>query len=170
MPLDPRTPASIDRAAFIDWDAARTGPPHFVDFGAAVQTQTASRFLPAPPAPPMSLRLGGVRTAVAGRPARLFAADAGESIQFFLDVATPIPDAVYLTARVYSLRGEAVRELYRSERRPAAALSDPVLDRWDGRDAAGRPVPGGMYLLRVEAGLAPGVAVADAERIVGVVR
>ena len=55
--------------------------------------------------------------------------------------------ATAATLRVYDLKGALVREL----RTAAAGTPDPTW-RWDGRDAANRPAPAGVYLLRLEAG------------------
>ncbi|MDQ5975385.1 MAG: hypothetical protein QG661_2594, partial [Actinomycetota bacterium] len=44
-----------DRAVLVQWDAVGVTPGrHFVDFGAAIQTQTASRFWPSGPGAPRS--------------------------------------------------------------------------------------------------------------------
>ncbi len=56
---------------------------------------------------------------------------------------------VSLTARVYDMRGQVVRSLYVEDVRPATSPTDPTKDRWDGRDGADRPVPGGIYILSV---------------------
>ena len=59
-------------------------------------------------------------------------------------LALELPVATTVEAAVYDLAGRRVRELYR-ERASAGRL---VLD-WNGNDAAGRPVPAGLYLVRV---------------------
>lgn len=54
-----------------------------------------------------------------------------------------------LTAEIYDLRGERVRLLYHNLRIPALDLPRFDANRWDGRDARGQMVPGGIYILRV---------------------
>ncbi|MFQ5601281.1 MAG: hypothetical protein ACE5G2_12110 [Candidatus Krumholzibacteriia bacterium] len=110
-------------------------------------------------------------------PTRLLLADAGRDLEFAFRVADPAPAVVYLTASVYSMRGERVADLVRDERRSARTLQepfgrfgDPARDRWDGRDLAGQPVPGGMYVLRVSAGTSPGVTTSRQQRTIAVVR
>ena len=174
--LDPRAVTLVDRAVFVDWDAERQGPPHFVDFGAAVQTQAAARFVPATVASATALRLLNLRSFTNGRPSRLLLPDRGDALAFAFDVGAPAPAQIYLTAAFYSLRGDRVRELYRDEPRTAAlptptsgAFGVPGRDRWDGRDAAGHRIPAGVYVLRLEAGLAPGAAAAELRRAITVV-
>jgi len=175
--LDPRAVTLVDRAVFVNWDAARQGPPHFVDFGAAVQTQAAARFVPATVASATALRIENLRTFAGGSPSRLLLPDAGIDLAFAFDVAPPAPTAIYVTASLYSARGEQVRELYHDSRRVAGtptgvsgAFGDPGLDRWDGRDGAGRDAPAGVYVLRLRAGLAPGAVTSEERRAVTVVR
>jgi hypothetical protein len=177
VPLDPRMVTVVDRAVLVDWDAVRQGAPHFVDFGAAVQTQTSPRFLPASPVSALRLRIENLRTFADGMPSRLLVPDAGLVIAFAFDVAPRLPAAIYVTATLHSMRGDRVRELYRDSHRVAGAPSpttgafgDPQLDRWDGRDGAGRAVPAGVYVLRLSAGLTPGVVESEERRALTVVR
>lgn len=178
MPLDPRQPADVDRVARVAWDEVSVGPQHFVDFGAAVETQASARFLPeAPRAPEPGLRLEEVRTYAGGRASRLLLADAGLDLQFSFRAASPGPSVLYVSASVYSMRGERVKDLYRDRARAPASLpppfgtyGDPALDRWDGLDETGRPVPGGIYVLRISAGTSPGAATTRVQRAITVVR
>jgi hypothetical protein len=177
VPEDRRRPTVVDRAAFVDWDAAKSGPPDFVDFGIAVQTQSAPRFLPTPPAAAQVFQLTNLRTFAGGAPSRLLVPDAGLDLAFAFDIEPPTADVVYLSASVYSLRGDRVAELYRDAPRsagppgpPFGSFGDAVRDRWDGRDAEGRPVPGGVYVLHVAAGTAPGAPTANERRGITVVR
>ena len=73
---------------------------------------------------------------------------------------------VSLTARIYDMRGQVVRSLYVEDVRPAASPNDPAMDRWDGRDGIGRPVPGGIYILSVVEEVGP----SRAKRAFSVVR
>ena len=183
MPQDPRTPAVIDRVARVAWDESGGGPPHFVDFGAAVQTQRAARFLPGAPRRPVPpLLLEEIVTRAAGGPcgaprdSRLLLADAGCRLEFAFRIAEPAPPVVYVSASIFSLQGERVLDLYRDRARTRTsgvqgldAFFDPTLDRWDGKDATGRPVPGGIYVLRISAGASPGGGAERRQRAITVV-
>jgi len=62
-------------------------------------------------------------------------------------IAIDLPEAeVYLTVRIYDRLGREVRRLVDGERWPAHSRI-----AWDGRDAAGRVAPTGMYVLLIEA-------------------
>ena len=158
--LDPRSPVDIDRAARIAWDENVTAAaPAFVDFAAAVQTQSAARFVPEAPAGAIPLSVRELQTFDTGRPSALLLGDAGRVLEFRFAVGPPDPVQLYVTARVLSLRGERVRELYRDSRRTAGGdgtFVDRALDVWDGRDGHGRPVPGGVYVLQLRAASSPG--------------
>lgn len=178
LSLDTRRPSVLDKGAFVDWDATRaSAEPRFVDFGAAVQTQAAARFVPAAPAPPVGARLLNLRTFTNGAPSRLLLAGAGLDLTFAFDVEPMNAATLFVSASVYSLRGDRVRVLYRDVPRqpvtapaPFGAFGDPALDRWDGRDAEGRSAPGGLYVLRLGGGPAPGVETSAEERAITVVR
>lgn len=59
-----------------------------------------------------------------------------------------LPTASMVQVRISDPSGRLVRHLLNREFRPAGA----VRLVWDGRDDAGRPLPGGVYLYAVEAG------------------
>jgi hypothetical protein len=149
-----------------------------VDFGAAVQKQLAPRLLPSgPTVVPAALGVQGLRTYAGNRASRLLLADAGLDLAFAFDVALPSPDVLFVSASVLTTRGERVVDILRDARRtrgtpvaPFGAFSDPAADRWDGRDASGRPVAAGMYVLRLRATLAPGGTTTESERTITVVR
>jgi len=63
----------------------------------------------------------------------------------FIRYALPEPSQV--TLRIYDVSGRLVRELEKGMR---SAGANSV--RWDGRDESGRPVAGGVYFYRLEAG------------------
>ncbi len=63
---------------------------------------------------------------------------------------------IALTAHVYDGSGNLVRTLYTEDRRLASDPNNPDLDQWDGRDANGRMVKGGIYVLSVISGELPG--------------
>lgn len=176
LPLEPRSAAVLDRAARVDWDADRDGR---VDFGAAVQTQAQARFVPdAPRAADARFEIVALETFRADRPsvgARTLFPEAAVDLGFRFRVSEPAPATVYVTASVYSMRGERIVELLRDAARSCDPQQAPYCfgsasrDRWDGRDASGRAVPGGMYLLRVTAGLRPGIESTRAQRTIAVV-
>ena len=170
-----RDVVDVDRAAHVQWDATPPGAGrHFVDFGAAIQTQAAARFLPSPPgATPAALSLRGLQTQSGGRDTRLLLADAGLDLAFVFDVPAPPPAALYLTARVLSVRGEHIRDLYRDVRRVPDAQGrfvNPASDRWDGRDKRGQAVNAGMYVLQLRASLSPGGTTVEDQFTIAVVR
>jgi len=173
-PPDAGLTTDMDRWVRVDWDAGRDG---FVDFAAAVQTQTAPRFEPTPVAAPEGVRLTAMRTFARGQPSGLVLVEAGLAFTFAFDIASPVPSEIYVHAAVYSLQGERVRTLYQDARRtpvtpaaPFGAFGDPSADRWDGRDDRGTAVAGGIYVLRVNAGPTPGRITSHVQRPVTVVR
>ena len=180
LPLEARSLVVVDRAARVDWDANFERPPLYVDFGAAVQTQVAARFVPAAPsAATAPFAIVGLETFRADAPStrtRVLFPEADIDLGFAFRVSEPAPAAVYVSAHIYSMRGERVADLVRDELRSCVAQPAPhgcfgaaARDRWDGRDRNGRPVPGGMYLLRVTAGLRPGIELVRAQRTIAVV-
>jgi flagellar hook assembly protein FlgD len=58
-----------------------------------------------------------------------------------------LPRSERTVARIYDLRGRLVRELIDGPR-PAGRQSMV----WDGLNAGGRPVPGGVYFVHLESG------------------
>ena len=104
---------------------------------------------------------------------RVFAPDNAEDASFTLrfdewdDVNT-----VFVTARVHSVDGSLVRVLYEDAPRNVvnSALAASLNDRWDGRDAHGRIVNGGVFVLSVEWGLVRGERAGRATAGVAVAR
>lgn len=90
---------------------------------------------------------------------RVFAPDGGEEATFTvaLEGASSVDD-LFVTARVYGVDGRLVRVLYEDAVRAVAGsvLAASPDDRWDGRDAGGRVVPGGVYVVSFEWGLTRG--------------
>jgi hypothetical protein len=147
-----------------DTGLGRGGPDGIPDWDVAPTSRSeAGRFRFKYPVP-----IVGVRFAVDDlefdRPA--FAPDRGEDIAFRFAVTPPVSPTdplaiagartVDVTANVFDLRGRFVRNLYIADRRSALPTpsepfdpSRPALDRWDGRDADGRAVPPGIYVLRL---------------------
>jgi hypothetical protein len=81
-------------------------------------------------------------------------------------------EQIYATARVYSVDGTLVRVLYENVARTivGSTLAVDARDRWDGLDANGRIVPGGVYVVSFEWGLASGELVGRATAGVAVAR
>lgn len=90
---------------------------------------------------------------------RVFAPDRGEDAVYTvtLEGANSV-DEVFVTARVYAADGRLVRVLYEDAMRDVAGsvLAVSPDDRWDGRDAGGNVVPGGVYVVAFEWGLTRG--------------
>lgn len=62
-------------------------------------------------------------------------------------LAFSLPAAAHVVLDVFDARGRRVRRLLDEPRSSGLFTTD-----WDGRDAAGRPLPGGLYLVRLLAG------------------
>jgi hypothetical protein len=109
----------------------------------------------------------GVRPVV-----RTFAPDRGESVEFGLSSDAGTPLRVFVSARVYTMDGRLVRVLYEDDERVVdpGANAPAALDRWDGTDAAGRAVAGGMYAINVVWGQARGAKEGASNAAVAVVR
>jgi hypothetical protein len=82
---------------------------------------------------------------------KLIAPGTGASLDFLISLNPPdYQQPVYLTGRVYSSNGRLLRNLFHDE--PHVLATGPVLKSWDGRDADGNIVPGGIYVLAVSGG------------------
>jgi hypothetical protein len=158
--------AEIDLDRNDDTGLGHGGPDGIPDWGVGPTTDrtgTDPRFRFKYPVP-----IVGVRFDLAdlefNRPA--FAPDRGERLDFRFRINPPVSPTdplavagartVDLTANLFDMRGRFVRNLYISDRRNAIpspefphGLSNPDLDTWDGRDASGRIVPPGVYILRL---------------------
>jgi hypothetical protein len=178
LPDQARNLAVLDRSVVVDW-ADASGD--FVAFGAAVQSQ-ATRFVPQGTAPdgPV-IRFTRLETydldSPGTPPTRLLLADAGHQLGFVFDFEDNGLQQVYVSASIYSMRGEPMRVLYENSRRsvtnalfPWARFSDPLVDRWQGDGRYGASLDAGMYLLRVNAGPSPGIVTARQQRTIVVVR
>ena len=177
---DPTSPASatlpsfIDRWVRVEWDADRDGSPAL---GAAVQTQTVPRFEPAAAVASQGVRLQALHCFTRGQPSTLVLTEAGLAFTFAFEVAEPAPASIFLSAILYSVQGTRARTLFQDATRmrsspmaPYGPFGDPNADRWDGRDDAGRPVPGGTYVLRLSAGATAGTPTSQVQRTITVVR
>ena len=178
LSLDPTLPVDIDRAARLDWSSA--GPPHFVRFGFALQEQTAPRFVPDSPgtSPAAGVFEVDVVTFRDGDPSqaptRLVVPDRALAVGFALRPRGTVPAVLYVTSVISTLQGERIVELLQDEPvscsgSGVACSTVPARWRWDGRDAAGRPVRGGYYVLRLTAGTSPGTQAVRAQRTLAVV-
>lgn len=171
--------AVLDRCVSVDW-ADASG--RFVAFDAAIQSQSGPRFVPqgvtAASKPIRFARLDTHDLDSPGAPAtRLLLADAGHELGFVFDFVDDGLQQVYVSAILYSMRGEPMRVLYENSMRsssvaapPWGRFSDPALDRWNGQGRHGVSVDAGMYVLRVNAGPSPGVVTARQQRTIVVVR
>jgi len=180
LPLSDRDAVRLDRAAHIDWRGASAGP--FVAFGAAVQTQTTPRFVPDSTGTrraPLTFRLFETYDlqGTLNQPTRLLLADAGHEVGFVFDFEDATLEQVYVSAVIFSMRGEPMQVLYENSLRrtavgmaPWGRFSNPDEDRWNGEGRRGTSVDAGMYLLRVTAGLTPGAVSARQQRTLVVVR
>lgn len=80
------------------------------------------------------------------------------------------PVQYYLTGEVYSIAGDRVRVLFRDRAQWFEPGVMPPEDVWDGRDDSGEFVDGGIYVLSVTGGYAPGATDYTARKPVSVVR
>jgi hypothetical protein len=148
-----KTRVALDRWLDIPADADDNGVP---DPGVAPVAAVTVRPNAAPTAP----RTGaGTLDIALGASPRVFAPDRGEASNLAVSVlSSGSAQQVYATARVYSIDGSLVRVLYENVPRAivGAALAPDTRDRWDGLDADGRVVPGGVYVVSFEWGLASG--------------
>lgn len=148
---------TIDNWAIIDIDAVdnvtgAAGPDGLPDFD--INPKDRTRFVVRPPVTPLRFEFQRFDF---DRP--YFAPDRGEQVRFTFDLKPRLPESqafrkVQLSAGVYDMRGRLVRRLYTKDSpdNPPRLAIDPVnpdIDLWDGRDADGRIVDGGLYLLRM---------------------
>jgi hypothetical protein len=59
-----------------------------------------------------------------------------------------LPNAETVTLEIYNAVGQLIRTLVEDETLAAGIHTR----RWDGRDQSGRPVPSGLYMVRLTAG------------------
>ncbi len=106
---------------------------------------------------------------------RSFAPDDGEVVMVSLcRKDEPVDGAVFVSARVYSISGELVRLLYkdRTYETPSVFLPGGTGNggSWDGTDRRGEIVPGGIYIIEVDWGPAPGARTGSTRKAIVVVR
>ena len=130
------------------------GPDGVADWDVSPDSRVSFRFRP----PITAAVTRGLRFSLKelrlDRPA--FRPDRGEKMTFEI-VLDPPPDpfndfhqitTIELESAIYDVRGRFVRNLYTSENRNVLNVVRPAIDTWDGRDAGGRPVPPGIYVVR----------------------
>ena len=160
-----KTRVRLDRWLSIPADGNDDGVP---DFGVSPRTLVSVE----PEDDITGSRLERTDAALGVSP-RVFAPDRAEDASFTLrfDDWTDVGQ-VFVTARVHSVDGSLVRVLYEDAPRSVvnSALVASLNDRWDGRDAHGRIVHGGVYVLSVEWGLVRGERAGRATAGVAVVR
>lgn len=162
-----KTRVALDRWLAIPADADGDGVP---DAGVAPVAAVTVR----PNAAPTQPRAGaGTLDFTLGASPRVFAPDRGEASNLAVGVqSSGAVEQIYATARVYSVDGTLVRVLYENVARTivGSTLAVDARDRWDGLDANGRIVPGGVYVVTFEWGLASGELVGRATAGVAVAR
>lgn len=130
------------------------GPDGIPDWDVSPSERVTFRY--APPITAVRFSIGDITL---DRPA--FKPDLGDGVRFLvrldppLDPNEPIDVArrAIFSANVYDASGRWVRNLFLNENvqaiRASEALNETGLARWDGRDANGRVVDPGIYILRV---------------------
>lgn len=145
----------IDNWAIIDLDQiddtglGNGGPDGIADWGVSPRTRITYRVRP----PFLSKQFSASEIQL-DRPA--FRPDAGEVVHYSFKLDQPVnPNdeadrrrTFGVTAKIFDFHGRAVRT-FSSPTRSALTPSDPALDKWDGRDDAGRIVDPGIYVLRL---------------------
>ncbi|MBI5835938.1 MAG: hypothetical protein HZB25_01715 [Candidatus Eisenbacteria bacterium] len=149
LQVDSGVQETIDNFAYLEVDSAgnAAGQPAPPDFGVNVRSRV--RFLVQPPVAPIRFR---IEKLLVTRPS--FAPGRGQVTHFAFDVSPKLTleqagsRSLVLSASVYNMRGDKVRDLYTSQGRKVNETSTAA-DTWDGRDDGGALVPGGIYLVRV---------------------
>ncbi len=100
---------------------------------------------------------------------KLIAPGEGQTLDFQVTLSpADYTQPVYLTGRIYSSTGTLIRVLFADE--PHVLSTGPVAKSWDGRDAEGRIVPGGVYVLAVSGGPGKGSSQSTVTESVAVIR
>ena len=142
---------TLDNYAILDIDrvdaTGAEGPDGLPDFG--VEPKSRTTFLIPPPV--VALRFNIVDLHL-DRPS--FAPERGQSTHWTFDLTPKLPPAeaalrnFVVSADVYDMRGNRVRRVFDSDRRPTNSTASAI-DLWDGRDDSGALVDGGVYLVRL---------------------
>jgi hypothetical protein len=77
---------------------------------------------------------------------------------------------MYMTCEVFSIDGKRVTVLFKNEPRTYQPGVSPKLDQWNGRNAGGDIVPGGVYVINVSGGVARGATTHVSRKPVAVAR
>lgn len=83
---------------------------------------------------------------------KVFAPDAGEQVRFRPVFETECTVPVPVTARVYSVSGSLVKVLFAERTLAPGSNASIAWEEWDGKDANGSIVPGGIYIIAVNVG------------------
>jgi hypothetical protein len=103
--------------------------------------------------------------------AKLFVPERSQPLEFRIDPGDLNGDVqLYLTGEVFSIDGRRVTVLFKDEPRMFQAGVAPRVDTWDGRDAGGDVVPGGIYVISISGGTARGATTHVARKPVTVAR
>jgi len=141
LPPGRTDPVTLDQVLAVTVDADRDGAP---DTGVAPRSVSA-------------VEPGGIALPRSGADievlltGKTLAPDLGETVEFALSNPSGDPVRVYATCSIYGIDGRLVRVLYEDDARTLNPGVNPidVLDRWDGRDARGGIVPGGIYAINL---------------------
>lgn len=142
---------TLDNYAILDIDkvdaTGAEGPDGLPDFG--VEPKTRTTFLVRPPVVALRFKIIDLKL---DRPS--FAPEKGQQTHWTFDLTPKLPAGeaalrnFVVSSDVYDMRGNRVRRVYDSDRRPTDH-TESAIDAWDGRDDNGDVVPGGVYLVRL---------------------
>lgn len=102
---------------------------------------------------------------------KIIAPDQGQSLEIKIGPGeTRSQIQLFLTCEVFSIDGRRVTTLFRDQPRLLVPNLAPQVDVWDGRDAGGEIVPGGVYVINVTGGAARGAITHAVRKSVAVAR
>lgn len=139
---DSTSVALLDNHIIIPLDADGNGT---LDIGAA--PRQAARF-----AQERQTHIGTIPDMAVTVDKKAFAPDEGEQVKFRAIFKTGTAAPVAVTAGVYSVSGSLVRVLFAERSVTPGRDFMTAWEEWDGRDADGAIVAGGIYIIAVSAG------------------
>jgi len=101
-----------------------------------------------------------------------FAPDAGEALRFRIVAAPGLAEGIrlFVTCEIFRVSGERVRVLFQEEPRVFEPGVVPTWEEWDGRDDGANVVAGGIFVVHVSSGPAPGKTTGTSQRAAAVIR
>jgi hypothetical protein len=101
-----------------------------------------------------------------------FAPDAGEALRFQIVAAPDLPEEIqlFVTCEIFRVSGERVRVLFQEQPRVFGPDVLPAWEEWDGRDDSANVVEGGIFVVHVSSGPAPGKTTSTSQRAAAVIR